>query len=199
MAQIDLKEIQRKAYTSYHQDGIIDIFGSTYIVGFSIGILLNELYNFDMATLLPILLVPIILPLWIAAKQKITIPRIGYVNFGKRAKPKFAALFGGVAGLGFAFLFVFAFARPSPWIDFVIQNAMLLLGIVVLLVVSLAGYAMGLKRFYAYAVLSFVLLVAGHYLDIFFVYILLALSLTVMATGFVLLVRFIKKYPLKGD
>ncbi len=199
MAQIDIKEIQRKAYTSYHQDGLLDIFASTYIIGFSIGILLDYFYDFSMGILLPALILPIIIPLWIAAKRKITMPRIGYVNFGQRAKPKFAALLGGVAGLGFAFLFVFIFANSSPWLDFIIQNSMLLLAVAVLLVVSVAGYAMGLKRFYAYGVLSFVLLAAGHFLGIFFAYILLVLGVIVMATGLALLAHFIKKYPVKGD
>jgi len=200
MAQIDLKEIQRKAYTSYHQDGLIDIFASIYIVGFSIGILLDYLYNFDMATILPILLVPVILPLWIAAKQKITIPRLGYVNFGKRDKPKFAAILGGVAGFGFAVLFIFLFSfRTSPLLDLAAQNSMLLLGVTVALVLALAGYAMGIKRFYAYGALTFALLAVGQYLGIFFAYVLLAISLTIMASGFALLSHFIKKYPKKGD
>ena len=160
---------------------------------------MDYLYDFSMGTILPVFLIPIIIPLWVAAKRKITMPRIGYVNFGQRAKPKLAALFGGVAGLGFAFLFVFVFAKSSPWFTFVAQNSMLLLGVAVLLVLSLAGYTMGIKRFYAYGLLSFALLVAGHYLEIFFAYILLALSITVMATGFALLVHFIKKYPIKGD
>jgi len=39
----NLKEIQRKAYTSYHQDVLIDIFASVYITVFAAGILMDFL------------------------------------------------------------------------------------------------------------------------------------------------------------
>ena len=29
--KVDLKELERKAYTSYHQDGLIDLFGILFL------------------------------------------------------------------------------------------------------------------------------------------------------------------------
>jgi hypothetical protein len=58
---------------------------------------------------------------------------------------------------------------------------------------------MGLKRLYAYGLLALSSLVIGHFMGIFFAYILMALGATIMVTGVALLVSFVKKYPLKGD
>ncbi len=152
-----------------------------------------------MGSILPVFLISKVLPHLDCCQTKIAIPRVGYVNFGKRTKPKIEVLLSGIAGFDFAILFVFLFsARASPWLDLATQNSMILLGLAILVFVPLAGYAMGLKRFYAYGVLTFILNTAGQLLGIFFAYILLAISLTLMETGFELLAQFIKKYPLKG-
>jgi hypothetical protein len=58
---------------------------------------------------------------------------------------------------------------------------------------------MGLKRLYAYGLIAVIVLVIGHFMGIFFAYILLALGLTVMVTGFGLLIGFVRKYPIQGD
>jgi hypothetical protein len=58
---------------------------------------------------------------------------------------------------------------------------------------------MGLKRLYAFGVLALTVLAIGHFVGIFFAYILVALGITVMASGFTLLFIFIRKYPVKGD
>jgi hypothetical protein len=58
---------------------------------------------------------------------------------------------------------------------------------------------MGLKRLYAYGLLALIVLVIGHFLSIFFAYLLLALGITVMVAGFALLIGFVRKYPLQGE
>jgi hypothetical protein len=47
--------------------------------------------------------------------------------------------------------------------------------------------------------IALTILVIGHFMSIFFGYILLALGIMVMVTGVALLIGFVKKYPLKGD
>jgi hypothetical protein len=76
---------------------------------------------------------------------------------------------------------------------------MLLVGFGSLAVCILFGYSMGLKRLYAYGLLAAVSLVMGHFLGIFFAYILFALGITVMVTGVAVLINFVRTYPLKGD
>ena len=198
----NLKEIERKAYTSYHQDGLLDIFAALYILGFGIGIFMDVLWDFSFGVILPGILVAVVLPLWIAAKRKITMPRIGYVNFGTRGANKLTAVYLGlmVAGLGAFFAFTMATSQEGlrQWLDLIVQNGMLIVGFGTLAISALFGYSMGLKRLYAYGLLAAIALVTGHFVGIFFAYILMALGATVMVAGFALLINFVRKYPLKG-
>jgi hypothetical protein len=199
----NLKEIERKAYISYHQDGLLDIFAGLYILGFGLGIFMQIIWNLSFGIIIPAILVTTVLPIWIAAKRKITMPRIGFVNFGTRGVNKLTAVFLGtmVAGLFAFFAFTFATSQSGlrQWLDLIVQNGMLVVGLGSLSVCALFGYTMGLKRLYAYGLLAAISLVIGHFMGIFFGYIIMALGITVMAVGFVLLTDFVRKYPLKGD
>jgi hypothetical protein len=196
----NLKEIERKSYIAYHQDGLLDIFTSIYILGFAAGIILDAVYDYSFGLFLPGILVAIVLPLWIAVKKQITLPRIGFVKFGGQGSKKVTAILTGIVafGAGFFLIFVLLF-RSSAWMTFILENGLLLVGIGGLVVCSLFGYAMGLKRVYAYGVLAFALFVVGHFSGIFFADLLIVLGITVMAVGFALLVQFLRKYPLKGE
>jgi hypothetical protein len=198
----NLKEIERRAYMSYHQDGLLDIFVGLYILGFGLGIYMDIIWEYGFGSIMPAILIAAVLPIWIAAKRKITMPRIGFVKFGARGSNKLFAIFLGimVAGLGVFFVFTFAtFQGARQWLDLIFQNGMLVVGFGSLAVCLLFGYSMGLKRLYAYGVLALVALVIGHFMGIFFAYILLALGLTVMVAGFALLIGFVRKYPVQGD
>ena len=189
---------------SYHQDGLLDIFVGLYILGFGIGIFMDVVLDFGMGVIImPGFFIAVALPTWIAAKRKITLPRIGYVNFGIRGANKLSAIFVGliVAGLGAFFVFTFAVFQGGPreWLDFIFQNGMIFVGVGSLAVCVLFGYSMGLKRLYVYGLIALTILVIGHFMGIFFAYILLALGIMVMVTGIALLIGFVKKYPLKGD
>jgi hypothetical protein len=185
---------------SYHQDGLLDIFVGVFILGYGVGIFM-DIMEFGFGSIMPAILIAVILPLWIVAKRKITMPRIGFVKFGPRGSNKlFAILLGlAVAGLGVFFAFTLFQGGRSPWLDVIFQNGMLIVGFGSLAVCILFGYSMGLKRLYAYGLLALISLVIGHFTGIFFAYILMALGTTVMVTGFALLISFVKKYPLKGD
>jgi len=203
--QPDLKEIERRAYMSYHQDGLLDIFAGLFILGFGLGIFMTIVleFSFIIGLSMPAIIVAVVLPIWIAAKRRITMPRIGYVNFGTRGANKITALFLGlmVAGLGVFFAFTFATYQGGSrqWLDLIFQNGMLIVGFGSLAVCILFGYSMGLKRLYAYGLVALIALLVGHFVGIFFAYILMALGTTVMVTGIALLIGFVRKYPLKGD
>jgi hypothetical protein len=199
----NLKEIERKAYMSYHQDGLMDIFAGLYILGFGLGIFMQIIWDLGFGIIMPALLITTVLPIWIVAKRKITMPRIGYVNFGTRGANKLTVVFIGtmVAGLFAFFAFTFATSQSGlrQWLDLIVQNGMLIVGLGSLTVCTLFGYTMGLKRLYAYGLLAAISLVIGHFMGIFFGYIIMGLGTTVMVVGFVLLTNFVRKYPLKGD
>jgi hypothetical protein len=198
----NLKEIERKAYMSYHQDGLLDIFAGLFVLGYGLGIYMDIVWEFGFGTIMPAILIAVVLPIWIAAKRKITMPRIGFVNFGIRGASKITALFIGlmVVGLGFFFVFTLAACQSGlrQWLDLIFQNGTLIVGFGSLAVCSLFGYSMGLKRLYAYGLLAMITLVIGHFTGIFFAYVLMALGTIVTIAGFALLIGFVRKYPLQG-
>lgn len=199
----NLKEIERRAYMSYHQDGLLDIFVGLYILGFGLGITMEVLWEIGFAVIIPGIILVTVLPIWFAAKRKITLPRIGFVNFGVRGTNKLVAIFIGTTVAGLLALFAFTLAMMQDgtrqWLDLIFQNGMLIVGFGSLGVCILFGYSMGLKRLYAYGLLAAISLIVGHFMGIFFAYILLALGAVVIGTGVALLISFVKKYPLKGD
>lgn len=178
---------------------MIDIFASIYIIGFSIGILLDYIWDFSFGVLLPGILVVLVVPLWITAKRRITMPRIGYVNFGTRGKTKITAIFTGILVLGTAFFFAFTLYIESSWLHFIIENGMIAVGIGALLFSSVFGYATGIKRLYVYGMTALTLFTVGYLFEIFFAYIIFVLGLAVLSVGFALLILFVRKYPVKGD
>ncbi|MDX1813627.1 MAG: hypothetical protein R3319_02450, partial [Candidatus Bathyarchaeia archaeon] len=162
----NLKEIERRAYMSYHQDGLLDIFAGLYILGFGLGIMMDILWEFGFGVIMPAILIVTVLPIWIAAKRKITMPRIGFVNFGTRGANKLTAVFIGTMGAGLFAFFAFTFATSQSglrqWLDLIVQNGMLIVGFGTLVVCALFGYTMGLRRLYAYGLLAVIVLAIGH-------------------------------------
>jgi hypothetical protein len=57
-------------------------------------------------------------------------------------------------------------------------------------------FNMGLKRLHGYGLLTLALFVSGYFLSIPFEYLLFAVGSVIVASGAVLLARFIRKYPL---
>ena len=201
-----LREVEKKTYMSYHQDGLLDIFVGNYVLLFGMGILLLTMSDFSTWFILPAIFPAIMIPIWISAKKRVTMPRIGYVKFGVRGANKMMAIFLGlaVAGLGVFMVFGLGASMGEGWAltlrDILISNSMIIIGIGALTISSLFAYTMGLKRLYGYGLLIFVLFFTGYFIAIPFGYFLVTIGLVIIVSGFVLLMRFIRKYPLpKGD
>ena len=75
----NLKEIERKAYMSYHQDGLIDVFAGFLILSFGLWLIL------DM-TWMGWILWFVAVSAYAVAKRVVTIPRIGLVKFVPHAR-----------------------------------------------------------------------------------------------------------------
>ena len=201
-----LREVEKKTYMSYHQDGLLDIFVGIYVLLFGIGILLLTMTDFSTWFIVPAIFPAIMIPIWISAKKRITMPRIGYVKFGVRGANKMMAIFLGiaVAGLGTFMVFGLGASMGEGWAltlrDILISNSMLIIGIGALTISSLFAYTMGLKRLYGYGLLIFVLFFTGYFVAIPFEYFLVIIGLVIIISGFAILTRFIRKYPLpQGD
>jgi NADH:ubiquinone oxidoreductase subunit 6 (subunit J) len=200
---IDLKQLERKAYLSYHQDGLLDIGLGLFILAWGVGMAT------DMAWMAGILAATGI-SIYAGAKKVITIPRVGLVQFGpervrkeKKEKSFFVLFFTVTAILG---IMMFALVSSIIRGEFGGSSGMLArslesfvmapLGLIGAVALIALGYWKELRRFYVYAALLFLAVSIGPLLKIAPpVYTSMAGGVITLA-GLVMLVRFLQTYPL---
>jgi hypothetical protein len=199
MNNINLKNLERKAYLSYHEDGILDLF-----IGFNI--LLFGLWMFADMVYLAGAFVTISTPIYTQMKKQITIPRLGYVKFApsRTAKSQKTILMLVIAGfLAFipgVFLFITTDMGMQAPIQFLIDYGMIIIGVAGMVLITIVAHLTELRRLNAYTVLFLVLFVTGHFLSLPFMYYLMVLGTVILVSGAYLLIRFQRNYPLPiGD
>ena len=193
--QINLKKIERKAYTSYHQDGLIDVFAGFLILSFGVWLIL------DMAWMGWILWF-VAVSAYAAAKRVFTIPRIGFVKFAPHRVKVLVAIavivFSLSALLGVvAFMQVLGGGTPI-WLLFAIENHMLVFGVSVATSFCVVGYTFRIRRLYAYALLTLIMFVAGHFLYFPLYYYVILLGTLILLFGLAMLIRFARRYPVSA-
>jgi len=209
---ISLKEIERKAWTSYFQDGLWDIFFGLLLVSSAVNTWLSDT-GVPFSTRIPTYIGIMVLGglvLW-AGKRFITVPRMGRIKFGPARKAKLnwvrvvlfisvlviAALF--FAGLGIKNDWL---QRPEGWLTGRTSIASAFVTLNFLVVFSLMAYFMDFKRLYLYGVLFALQEVVGVGLreladvDIGFFIGSAISAVIVLLIGMVVLVRFLREYPL---
>ena len=191
-------QLKRKAYIAYHQDGILDLVAGFVVLGFGANMLTDNI-AFLMAGWLMMLL-------YVVLKQRITIPRFGFVRFDSE---KTTFVKGLVAvGIGVLVLFLFLalnfFVSRQPaslemeaWIQryHMVPLSAMLFGLPALA----AALFLGLKRFYLYALLAVGLPALGAWLDTETYIPIMMTGLIILAFGAVLLVNFLKNYPINNE
>jgi hypothetical protein len=191
----NFSKLQRKVYIAYHRDGILDLVAGSVVLGFGLNMLTDNVV-FLVIGWLAILL-------YVFAKQRVTVPRFGYVRFEAEEKTVRKGLFSlGVGVLVLLFFFVLnIFIRSgatSPnmqtWLQryHMVPLSAVLFGLPALV----AAIFLSLKRFYLYALLAVGLPAVGAWINVETYIPIMSIGLTMLAFGVVLLVTFLKKYPL---
>jgi hypothetical protein len=203
---INLKELERKAWASYFQDGLWDIFLGLLLLAMAIGALLSDIGVPEAwsTTIYVTLMVLSMLILW-AGKRFITLPRMGRVTFGPKRKAKLnwvrVVLFISVlVGAG---VFVAGLAMRSNRPEWL--NAAFFLGaawvVNAMVVFSLGAYFLDFNRLYLIGVmyaLPVPLDIMFHKfasMDLTFFAIGVP-AMVILLMGTVVLVRFLLDYPL---
>lgn len=188
--KLDLKEIERKAWTSYFEDGLWDIFLGLLMLTGGIRGLTDNLWSYLI--LLAAVLIPAL------GKKFITIPRIGLVKFGPARKVKrerlATVLVISVLAL-FALLLLPRSGVALPRIPISPIVAVFYAGIF-----GAVAYYMDFGRLYAYGLLFAISEVLwglfgkpiGPMVDT-------VLGIVILLIGVVVFVRFLRKYPLPAD
>ncbi len=189
----DLKTIERQAYLSYHQDGLIDLFvgGALFSIALLIW-LLPESWFFLIGSLV------VMSSLYAAVKKKITVPRMGYVEFSSVRRQKTQYIF-----LVFVMILVFAniltiIAWLFPSLGVLIFESMftiLLIGLIGGGLLLFIGSISDIKRFHAYSILFLGSAVFTFFIPVLAVLPLISLGIVMMIYGSSLLYRFVKQFP----
>jgi hypothetical protein len=189
VSDTNLKEIQRKVYMSFFQDGLWDIFLGLFILGWGLTILTGAPY-------LPgVFFIGIYFTIW-GVKKWLTYPRIGYVRFSATSRRRITARFlvlltvvlllGIIAGLAWGIG-----TRPEWLADYfpLIFNAMLAA------IVCFGAYWARVNRFYLHAALIFLGAVFQLWLGIPWEFGFIGAGGIIVLIGLGILINFLRKYP----
>jgi len=194
---VNMKDIERKIYMVYHEDGLVDIAIGLVFLGW--GVLLAVGPPF-----LIVLLGPIALLIYYFGKRDVSVPRVGIIEPGRKMANRMLSLFIALIGLGLlALVSLILLSQLGP--GSLEEYSLALVGLIVAGGVCLLGYLLQAIRLYVYAVLLFVAFTAGEYLtgsvtvvDPFLLSVIIA-GLVILASGVLVLIRFIRRYPLPSE
>lgn len=188
-----LQEIERKAFTSYHGDGLLDIcIGSVLLFLVFIIVWLPEFWYFLIGGVMTWIF------LYMGAKKAITVPRLGYVEFSsvRRRRIQYVMIAGLLLLVLFNILGVLAMLYPPLGI-FIFESAftILLVGIIGAFILTLIGAMLDLSRFYAYGVVLLGSAVFTFLVPVVILLPFIVVSIVILAYGIFLLYQFLLQYP----
>jgi hypothetical protein len=209
--QINLKEIERKAFRSTHQDGLWDIYFGLVVMAMSIFMYHPAGGYTPLNPVLAVLITFTAYLLFMAGKKFITLPRMGQVKFGpmrKRKMTTLAIVLGVIVLLQVVLLGLTAFGWLNPEAADNLNSFLTSRDLMDAAVASIAALIIGVSftaiaffndfpRGYYIAAMSSLAVFLMIYLNQP-VYPILIGAL-IMLPGIVLLVRFLQKYPLPEE
>jgi hypothetical protein len=189
VSDVNLKEIRRKVYMSFFQDGLWDIFLGLFIVGWGLAILTEAAYLPGISFL------GLYFVIW-GIKKWLTYPRIGYARFSatsrRRITARFLILGTVVLLLGVLAAVVWGIGTRPQWLaDYfpLIFNGMLAA------VVCFVAYWARVNRFYLHAALIFLGAVFHLWLRIGWEFGFIGAGGIIVVIGLGILASFLRKYP----
>lgn len=204
--KLNLKELEGRAWRSFFDDGLWDIYLGLLLALMGVSAFMNTLElteTMHMGIYIGLLIV-VMLGFW-AAKRFITVPRIGRVKFGadrkKRRIKTSLVLFASVVFGFILFLLLGGVARGDisralPW-DVIVPAAWALN---MLLVFGLMGYFLQFERLYFIGLLYAIVLPLDFILRKttelrFAPYMFFAAGSLIILVGIIFLRRFLQNYP----
>jgi hypothetical protein len=208
---VDLKSIEKKVFTSFHQDGLIDLFlGFIMLVSILSSTLdasgVSDLIRIAIYVPLMVILGPI---LYMLGKRYITFPRMGYVKLGSRQNRKRRiVIFSIITAVLFTLIvltIILGNKASNVGAVFGIEAEYWSPAVVILIIIgifSIIAFVMMTPRFY---LLGFIVgmseplyMLLKHFTQIKYVGVIAygIPAVLLIMLGTVVLKRFINKYPL---
>jgi hypothetical protein len=210
-ATLSLKQLEREAYRSFFKDGLWDISLGTILLALAVGTAISRLgitrgYVIPDLHVITLSLYLVATAVLVVGKKYITIPRLGAVRFGSARKTRLSVsvlILAGSALLGLV-LFLLLSDRLAPgWLSGRVIG-LIAFGLNAIIVFSLLAYFLDFTRLYGYAVLWALAFPASEAVATHtalsgafaFLFTIGAFSAVMLVTGCVLLVRFLRDYPI---
>lgn len=191
---LDMKEIERKAYMTLSEDGIVDIAIGCVFLGW--GLLLAV----GTSGLIG-LLAPLALGVWYVGKRTLTVPRVGLVIPSKKMASKLKNYTTLLLVFGL-FLLTGVIIWQLSGGSSIQEHSLGLLGLVIGVGISIVGFLLQANRLYVYAALLFATFGIGEALnpsvpsmDTFLISVIVTGGIIILS-GLVVLIRFLRTYPL---
>ena len=185
----NLRQLEKKAFTSFFQDGLIDLFVGFSFVLYGLLMVLNW-HPFVSLAFLPIIFI------W-PMKKQFTVPRMGMVRFSQKRYVKISktALVSLVLGMA-----VFVFALFLSTHQSLADYRLFLLGFCIGFLPLMGALLTGIFRYLFYAPLLSLTFILERYIPGSYPWNFLILGLVIMFIGLVLFNRFLHQYPIpEGD
>jgi MFS family permease len=183
----DLKQIQRRVYMSYFQDGLWDILLGVFLVGWGVMIMFE--------------FVAVMGGIWVAfffivlgLKRWLIYPRAGYIKIAEARRQQMKMVIMGVVLLllGLAVSFLFDVGSQPAWIG---EYFMFLFGAMMAIIIFVLGYWWKVDRWYVYAGLVLAAFAAHQWLYAPLNLSFIVPGVVVILCGLGLLLRFLRRYP----
>ena len=199
--KMDLKALEKKAWSSYFQDGLWEIVLGTMLSVSVLSCALEYAGVADMTRIAIYMPLMMVLPTLIltAGKKYITVPRLGVAKFGQRRQKSLLKLMAAIAATFSVNLLVWGISVSYP--DVTMGNYGLSLVVFdILAIFSLLAYYMDYNGFYIVAVLmvspEFIIYLLKNFTS-FKYYFLVAYGIPaaiLIAIGLAAIVRFMRRY-----
>ncbi|KPK63107.1 hypothetical protein AMJ83_08555 [candidate division WOR_3 bacterium SM23_42] len=207
---IDLKQLERKVWTSFFEDGLWDMYLGSLLLVMGVGALFSDIGISHVTTMIIyVLLVGAAFLFLVMGKRFITRPRIGHVNFGPTgvARKKKTRVVFAVSVLVGMIAFVIAVLSAKDLVSRSMSMDLLIPAIWVgnmIIVFSLAAYFLRFNRLYLIGVMFAIcvpldiVLTALTHKDLTFVAFGIP-AIIVLIMGGVVLARFLRKYSIRSE
>ncbi len=202
---IDLKKIEKKAWTSYFQDGLWDIFLGLVLLNFGIAPIIEDLtgtiYEISYYAILIIAFI-----IFYGGKKYITAPRLGRAKFSveRKSKRKKTII---VLTLSVLFGLIMLILTSTDFLSFknTIQFIAIIFGINAIIVFSIMAYFLDFNRLYLYGWFfagSIILTeLSRNYVGTIYDNVLgfVIFGGIMILIGIIYFIRFLQKYPLTHE
>ena len=202
---LSLKQLEQKAYRSFFKDGLWDISLGTLLLALAVGTAISRLGITDLHVI-TLSLYLVATAVLVVGKRYITVPRLGAVRFGSARKARLsvsALILVGSALFGLVLFLLFSDRLVPGWLSGRMIG-LIVFGLNALIVFSLLAHFLDFSRLYGYAVLWALAFPASEAVAAHtplsgafaFLFTIGGFSAVMLGIGIVLLVRFLRGYPI---